>query len=95
MRQASLSARARHRILKLARMLADLAGNEIIQQTHLAETLHAAQLLKGHAALIDERWGTQKESTSSPFPYFAGKWAVTLCHVPLKPAWPRTVRFAG
>jgi magnesium chelatase family protein len=39
MRQLSLSARAFHRILKLARTIADLAGAEIIGSSHLAEAL--------------------------------------------------------
>lgn len=43
MRQMNLSARAYHRILKLARTIADLAGSEEIQFAHLAEALHAAQ----------------------------------------------------
>jgi magnesium chelatase family protein len=34
-----LSARAYHRILKLARTIADLAGSEQVQQAHLAEVL--------------------------------------------------------
>jgi len=37
--QLNLSARAYHRILKLARTLADLAGSDDIQSTHLAEAL--------------------------------------------------------
>jgi predicted ATPase with chaperone activity len=41
--QLNLSARAYHRILKLARTIADLAGCEEIQSVHLAEALHAAQ----------------------------------------------------
>jgi magnesium chelatase family protein len=38
--QVNLSARAYHRILKLARMIADLAVCEEIQSVHLAEALH-------------------------------------------------------
>jgi len=39
MNQLQLSARAYHRILKLARTIADLAGSEEISTTHLAEAL--------------------------------------------------------
>jgi magnesium chelatase family protein len=39
MSQMNLSARAYHRILKLARIIADLAESEQIQVTHLAEAL--------------------------------------------------------
>jgi magnesium chelatase family protein len=39
MTQLNLSARAYHRILKLARTIGDLAGNEEIQSVHLAEAL--------------------------------------------------------
>lgn len=39
MRQMNLSARAFHRILKLGRTIADLAGEEQIQPAHLAEAL--------------------------------------------------------
>jgi magnesium chelatase family protein len=39
MSQLNLSARAYHRILKLARTIADLAGFEEIQSVHLAEAL--------------------------------------------------------
>jgi magnesium chelatase family protein len=39
MSQLQLSARAYHRILKLARTIADLAGSEQIGPSHLAEAL--------------------------------------------------------
>jgi len=39
MSQLNLSARAYHRILKLARTIADLAGCEEIQSVHLGEAL--------------------------------------------------------
>ncbi len=39
MKQMNLSARAYHRILKLARTIADLAGSERIETAHLAEAI--------------------------------------------------------
>ncbi len=39
MKQLSLSARAFHRILKLARTIADLTGSEAIMPSHLAEAI--------------------------------------------------------
>ncbi len=39
MRQMDLSARAFHRVLKLARTIADLAGSDDIGVPHLAEAL--------------------------------------------------------
>jgi magnesium chelatase family protein len=39
MNQLHLSARAYHRVLKLARTIADLAGSEAIAPNHLAEAL--------------------------------------------------------
>jgi magnesium chelatase family protein len=41
--QLNLSARAYHRILKLARTTADLVRCEENQRPHLAEALHASQ----------------------------------------------------
>ncbi len=39
MAQLQLSARAVHRVLKLARTIADLAGSDAIQPAHLAEAI--------------------------------------------------------
>jgi magnesium chelatase family protein len=39
MQQLHMSARAYHRILKLARTIADLAGSDDIQTAHLAEAI--------------------------------------------------------
>jgi magnesium chelatase family protein len=39
MQQMNLSARAYHRVLKLSRTIADLAGEAVIQTTHVAEAL--------------------------------------------------------
>jgi magnesium chelatase family protein len=39
MNQMQLSARGYHRVLKLGRTIADLAGSEMIQSMHLAEAL--------------------------------------------------------
>jgi magnesium chelatase family protein len=39
MSQLNMSARGYHRVLKLARTIADLAGNDEIQSAHLAEAL--------------------------------------------------------
>jgi magnesium chelatase family protein len=40
MNQLGMSARAFHRVLKLARTIADLARTEKIQAAHLAEAIH-------------------------------------------------------
>ena len=48
MRQLNLSARAYHRILKLTRTIADLAGSEEIQSAYLAEALkYCPKLMMG------------------------------------------------
>jgi len=39
MNQLQLSARAYHRVLKLSRTIADLAGSHVIGPSHLAEAL--------------------------------------------------------
>lgn len=52
MTQLNLSVRAYHRILKLARTIADLAGSDEIQSANLAEALHASQSSEDHAGMI-------------------------------------------
>ena len=47
MTQLSLSARAFHRVLKLARTIADAAGSERIASPHLAEAVQYRQRLRG------------------------------------------------
>ena len=39
MRQLKFTVRAYHRVLKLSRMIADMAGSEVITQVHLADAL--------------------------------------------------------
>ena len=46
MTQLSLSARAFHRVLKLARTIADMAGSERITSPHLAEAVQYRQRLR-------------------------------------------------
>ena len=47
MTQLSLSARAFHRVLKLARTIADAAGSERIASPHLAEAVQYRQRVRG------------------------------------------------
>jgi magnesium chelatase family protein len=53
MTQLNSSARVYHRILKLARTIADLAGCKEIQCVHLAKALHASQSSEVDVGMID------------------------------------------
>lgn len=53
MERLGLSARALHRILRVARTLADLAGDEHLQQTHLVEALGYRKLDRRHAQVAE------------------------------------------
>ena len=44
MQQLALSARAYHRILRVARTIADLAGREIVGPEHIAEAITLRQM---------------------------------------------------
>ena len=54
MRQLALSARAYHRVLRVARTIADLAGEEAVQPGHVAEAITFRQLDRRSAGATSE-----------------------------------------
>jgi magnesium chelatase subunit ChlI-like protein len=64
MTQLNLSTRVYYRILRLARTIADLAGCEEIQSTHLVEMLHAhLHCNKRSAAQVSQSSQADEETT--------------------------------
>jgi magnesium chelatase family protein len=62
MHQLSLSARAYHRILKVARTIADLDGQRLISPTHLGEAIGYRRLDRAAAAGASEAPGTRGQA---------------------------------
>ena len=81
MSQMQLSARAHHRILKLARTIADLAGSDAIQQVQIAEALHLWQAEIDDVTIINLEGDIRfiNEQTLSQFYFFLTRKLQILC----------------